>query len=137
VAGSVSNVRPSGADEIRRNFTTQQLGYSSGQLGAISAVAAHDRAVGEGDLDRRSWRVRTGRSDEPRAAVQEGTEAFGPLRADQSAGLDVQETVCAVAKKTARAELDFIRLFAPHRFHGIVPEPAYRLACHLMILSLV
>ena len=39
-----------------------------------------------------------GAATEPRAAFQEGTEALWPLRADQSAGLDVQETVCAVAK---------------------------------------
>jgi hypothetical protein len=42
--------------------------------------------------------------------------------------------VSPTIRKPREAEHDFVDLFALHRFHGKVPEPAHRCACHWSIV---
>ena len=75
-----------------------------------------------------------GRGEEPRVAIQQCTEALGPLGAGQPAGLDVDESVCAIARHTTWAEQDLFHLFALHRFDRVLPQPANRSDSHSSIL---
>lgn len=70
-------------------------------------------------------------------AVQQCTEALGLLGTGQPAGVDVDESVCAIASHTTWAEQDLVHLFALHRFDRVVPEPANRSDCHSSILRLL
>ena len=119
---SSSKARPSGAVEIRRTSRPSRSAVRRVSSAPSSAVAAHHGAVGEGDLNRGRRAVQFGRVEKPRAAIEQGTEAPRPLRTGQPAGLDVDESVCAISRHTTQAEQDLFHLFALQRFDGVAAK---------------
>jgi len=125
---SSSKARPSGAVEIRRtsrpsSSVTRRVNSPSSSCttvpsGKVTSIGGWASAPG-------------GARKEPRAAVEQGAKSAWDASRWTNRPVSTSRNPYARSPTTPPdAKQDFVDLLALHRFHGEMPEPTYRCACH-------